>query len=224
MFESLTMLTFDAIVKIGVIVYPGVEPIDIGGTVGVISMARRVLPNLSYSIVAETAGPVMMAGGLILQADHGFDTAPAFDRLIVCGGPGWKEQTTNPAMLVFLARQSSGSVAAVCTGALILAAAGLLDGRKATTRRNAVPGETRAPLAELARLSPTSSPVSAAIVTDHGVTTSGGVSLAIDGTLFILGQLFGTSVRADIAKLIEYDRAFAANRSELGHVIIAEGA
>jgi transcriptional regulator GlxA family with amidase domain len=218
--ETAAKFARDATVTIGVVIYDGVEPIDIGGTAGVLSMARRILPKLSYRTIAEKAGPVMLAGGLVVVADSGFDAAPACDRLIVCGGPGWSEQTKRPAMLDYLKRQDAGRVASVCTGALIIAAAGLLNGRTATTRRQAAPGEAAAPLDRMPGFAPTSKPVAAAIAIDGGVLTSGGVSLATDGTLAILEQIFGPDVRAEIAGLIEYDRAYAANRDALGHAIV----
>lgn len=218
--ETAAKFARDATVTIGVVIYDGVEPIDIGGTAGVLSMARRILPKLSYRTIAEKAGPVTLAGGLVVVADSGFDAAPACDRLIVCGGPGWSEQTKRAAMLDYLKRQEAGRVASVCTGALIIAAAGLLNGRTATTRRQAAPGEAAAPLDRMPGFAPTSKAIAAAIAIDGGVLTSGGVSLAIDGTLAILEQIFGPDVRAEIAGLIEYDRAYAANRDALGHAIV----
>ena len=103
-------------VTIGVVIYDGVEPIDIGGTAGVLSMARRVLPNLTYRTIAEKAGPVTLAGGLVVIADSGFDAKAECDRIIVCGGPGWSVQTKSAAMLDYLKRQPDGRVASVCTG------------------------------------------------------------------------------------------------------------
>src|ERR1700704_6053284 len=105
---------------IGVIVYEGVEPIDVGGTVGVISMATRILPELRYAVIAERKGPVRLASGLTILADRDFESAPDCDTFIVTGGPGWVEQVRNPAMLDFLARRSPSALASVCTGALIL--------------------------------------------------------------------------------------------------------
>ena len=110
-------------------------------------------------------------------------------------------------------------MASVCTGGLILAAAGILDGKRATTRRHAAGAEPAAPLARLGTLAATAEPVEAAIVDDGGVVTSGGVSLAIDGTLYLIGRLYGEDARDEIARLIEYDRAFAANRAALGHAV-----
>jgi transcriptional regulator GlxA family with amidase domain len=199
------------------VVYDGVEPIDIGGTVGVISMARRVLPAIESVTIAEKAGPVVLAGGLTILAQAGFADAPRCDVLIVCGGPGWRRETENPAMLDFLRHPPALQVTSVCTGAMILGAAGLLDGRMATTRRSAVGSEAQSPLAELATLAPASRGQAAAIVEDGAVVTGGGVSLAIDATLYLIGKIYGDAVREDVARVIEYDRAYEANRKALGH-------
>lgn len=214
------MLARSADVTVGIVIYDGVEPIDIGGTAGVLSMARRILPNLTYRTIAEKAGPVTLAGELVVVADSGFAAPAECDHIIVCGGPGWSNQTTRTAMLDYLKRQPAGHVASVCTGALILAAAGLLSGHTATTRRRAAPGEAVAPLERVQGFAPTSTVVAAAVALDRGVLTSGGVSLAIDGTLAVLEKMFGAAVRMEIAELIEYDRAYAANRDVLGHVIV----
>jgi transcriptional regulator GlxA family with amidase domain len=206
----------NAAATFAVVVYDGVEPIDIGGTIGVLSMARRVLPNLEALTVAEAHGPVRLAGGLTVLADVDFASLPPCDQLIVCGGPGWRRETTNAAMLAFLRRQAPMRLASVCTGGLILAAAGVLDGRPATTRRLAVGAEDAAPLDLLNGLAPTARP-RPAVVVDAGVVTGGGVSLAIDATLYLIGRLYGERVRDEIAAAIEYDRAFASNKSALGH-------
>jgi transcriptional regulator GlxA family with amidase domain len=203
--------------RFGIIVYPGVEPIDIGGTLGVISMARRVLPGIDSITIAAQPGLVELAGGLSIVAATGFDTCPPCDVFIVCGGPGWEQQVVNPAMMAFLRRHPIESIAAVCTGAMILSAAGILDGRRATTRRNTAGSEPSAPLSRLAQFSSSVQPVSAAVVEDRAVVTSGGVSLAIDGTLYLIGRLYGRDAQDEVARLIEYDRAFEANRVALGH-------
>lgn len=206
--------------RIGIIVYEGVEPIDVGGTVGVISMARRILPNLDYTVIAETAGPVKLASGLTVLADSSFENASPCDTYIVTGGPGWREQIKNPAMLAFLAKHQPAQMASVCTGALILAASGQLTGKTATTRRRAVGVETDAPIDLLSAQHRVPRTPPAAIVDDNGTVTSGGVSLAIDGTLYVLGKLYGDAIRDEVASIIEYDRAFAANREALGHIAI----
>jgi transcriptional regulator GlxA family with amidase domain len=204
-----------AAARFGVVIYDGVEPIDIGGTVGVISMASRLLPNIAAVTIAASAGPVRLAGGLTVLAAHGFADAPECDVLIVCGGPGWRDQACDGAMLGFLRMQSPALVASVCTGALILAAAGLLDGLPATTRRRTVGGEERAPLQLLPGLGVGVQPREALVV-DAGVVTGGGVSLAIDATLYLVGRLYGQEAQIEVARAIEYDRAWEANRQALG--------
>jgi transcriptional regulator GlxA family with amidase domain len=205
----------DRSVRFGVIIYDGVEPIDLGATVGVMSMARRTLPNLEAVVIAARAGPVALANGLKVFAPHGFDDAPCCDMLIICGGPGWRAEVRNDEMLSFLRRQRPETLASVCTGALILAAAGLLDGRSATTRRTAVGGEDKAPLQLLQSYANGVAPREAVVV-DCGVVTGGGVSLAIDATLYLIGSFYGELARDEVARVIEYDRAYAANHAALG--------
>ncbi len=205
--------------RFGVVLYEGVEPIDVGGTVGVVSMATRVLPAISVVTIAHVAGPVVLAGGLTVTAQYGFADAPPCDVTIVCGGPGWRAQVEDAAMLAWLRELEPFRVASVCTGALILGAAGLLDGRVATSRRNAVGAETIAPLVALRSLAPASKPRPAMVV-DDGVVSSGGVSLAIDGTLYLIGRLYGDGAREEVARVIEYDRAWQANRAALGVVVV----
>jgi transcriptional regulator GlxA family with amidase domain len=208
--------------RIGIVIYDGVEPIDVGGTAGVVSMAKRVLPGITSVMIGERTGPIRLAGDVTVLADADFHSAPPCDVFVVCGGPGWREQVGNRAMLDFLRSRRRGEVASVCTGALILAAAGILDGLRATTRRTAVGAETDAPLALMTRYAPAALPQASLVVEDQGVVTSGGVSLAIDGTLYLIGRLYGAPAMDEVAKVIEYDRAFEANRRALG-IHSAEG-
>ena len=198
---------------LGVLIYEGVEPIDIGGSVGVVSMARRILPAVEATVIARQAGPVRLAGGLTVLADYGVDTAPACDVVIVCGGPGWPDAAADAAVLAYLRGLRPEGVASVCTGAMILTASGILDGRMATTRRHAIAPETVSPLAMLADGGAVRTTV--ASVVDAGVVTGGGVSLAIDATLYLLGRIYDEDVAAEVARLMEYDRAYAANQKAL---------
>ncbi len=201
--------------RIAIFVYDGVEPIDIGGTFGVFSMARRVVPRLTFFTVAEADQVIELSGGLRMLPDHGFADCPDADALIVCGGPGWPAEREKPAVLAFIKRRSEQAlIASVCTGALILAATDLLDGRAATTRRQGI-GDEEAPLRILGRKHPKVSPVEALVVDCGAVMTGGGVSLAIDLSLHLIGRLFGAAAAEDTAGVIEYGAAWQANKGRL---------
>jgi transcriptional regulator GlxA family with amidase domain len=200
--------------KFGVFIYDGVEPIDLA-TYGVLSMARRVDPSIEICTIAPAGGVVKLCNGLRVIADHGFADAPPCDVLIVTGGPGWDVQAKAADTLEFLrTRQQGTRFVSVCTGAMILAASGMLDGHKATTKREVRPPET-SPL-DLMRQRYPAIDVETASVVDAGiVTTGGGVSLCIDTVLHVLARELGMPVARETARIIEYSRAWDANRREL---------
>ena len=209
----------DASGTIAIHVYDGVEPIDVGGSYGVFSMARRVIPDLRFFTVAETSGPVVLSGGLTMIPDHDFAGCPPFAALVVCGGPGWKEQREREPVLEFLRRRGTDTVtASICTGALVLAAAGILDGLQATTRRSGI-GDEVSPLRFLGAEHEAVTPVEARIVDCGEVVTGGGVSLAIDLSLHLIVKLWGETAGRDTARVIEYEAAWKANQAALPTVL-----
>ena len=194
----------------GIFVYDGVEPIDLA-TFGVLSMARRIAPQIEICTIAPKAGIVRLSNGLEIVAQYGIEDAPVCEMVIVTGGPGWEEQSRSPATLAYIRRiHANNKVASVCTGAMILAASGILDNRTATTKRAVVAPE----ISPLARMRETYSRIDvreAPIVDSGGVVSGGGVSLCIDTTLHILETLLGEHVASETARILEYQRARAAN-------------
>ena len=198
--------------SIAVYVYDGVEPIDIGGTYGVFSMARRVVTGLDFFTVSETKDPVELSGGLRLLPDHDFSTCPKVDALIVCGGPGWTVQRKRKSVTDFIMSKAPQSiVASVCTGGLILAATDLLNGLPATTRRAGI-GNEKPPLQVLGDEYQKIDAIEARVIDCGQVITGGGVSLAIDLSLHLLGRLFGEDAVQETSTIIEYNAALAANK------------
>jgi transcriptional regulator GlxA family with amidase domain len=205
-----------------ILVYDGIEAIDIGGTYGVLTMAKRIEPSLGFFVVAKNAGAVVMANELRLVADHGFTACPTADVLIVLGGPGWERASADAATLEFIRefRRRSRTVAAVCTGGMILAAAGLLTDLTATTKREIVEGESR-PLDLLRVRYPSVRAIEARIVDEGPILTGGGVSLCIDMTLHLLGRFLGPALAEETARILEYRRAWETNAAALGDVLPA---
>lgn len=205
--------------KFGLLLYPGVEPIDLA-TVGVVSMARRVIPELEYVTVATGDAPVHLSNGLRVLPDHRTSDSPDLDVLIVPGGPGWMEASKDPAVLGYLRAAADRCViVSVCTGAMLLARAGLLEGRTATTKVEVIPPE-KSPLQTLEAEHP-GTEVNHALLVDEGqVITGGGVSLCIDTVLYLLGREFGSTAVAEVARILEYESAHASNRARLDIVSV----
>ena len=205
----------------GVFIYDGTEPIDLA-TFGVLSMARRIRPDIQICTIAPRQGIVQLASGLRVVADHDIVSAPHLDVLIVTGGPGWREQSKDPKILNFLrARARDTLLVSVCTGSLILAASSVLDGKAATTKREVVPPEM-SPIEVMRKEFPQIDVRDASLVCDDHIITGGGVSLCIDTMLFLLQKLFGQHMALETAKSIEYHRAQSANLEQFPPVTISD--
>lgn len=204
--------------RVAIVLYDLVEPVEVA-IIGTLSMAKRLSPALSYFVVSEAGGTVHLQNGLRVQADYSFSDAPAADVVIVTGGPGWPAQAENAAMLDFLRiRHAAGEcIASVCTGAMILAAAGLLTDKRATTKVP-VTGAEACPLDVLRARYPATTAMPALVVDEGDVVTGGGVSLCIDLTLHLLARFLGQTIADETARIMEYGAASMANRSRLSTV------
>ena len=198
--------------RFGIFIYDGVEPIDLA-TFGVLSMARRIAPKIEINTIAPGAGIIRLSNGLEVIAQFGIEDAPACDIVIVTGGPGWEDQSRSPATLDYVRRvHASSRIASVCTGAMILAASGVLDKGAATTKRSVVAPEV-SPLARMHAMYPRIDVREAPVIDTGTVVTGGGVSLCIDTTLHILQDMLGEQVAGETARILEYQRAREANRN-----------
>jgi transcriptional regulator GlxA family with amidase domain len=196
--------------KMSYLLYEGVEPVDLAA-IGVMSMGRRVIPELSYETIAASRGPVRFANGLKVLADHSFDEVIAVDVLLVPGGPGWRAASKDSEILSFIKRVAPSSlVCSICTGAMILAEAGMLDGTAATTKVPVVPPEV-SPLDELRERFPAVEARAALIVDSGAVVTGGGVTLCIDVVLHLISRRYGEPAAQEIAHIMEYGAARQAN-------------
>jgi transcriptional regulator GlxA family with amidase domain len=187
-------------------------------------MARRIAPEIEICTIAPAAGAVALANGLKVTADFGIENVPPCDLVIVTGGPGWTAQAKAPATLDYIRRvHRSGRIASVCTGGMILAASGILDGGPATTKREVVPPE-RSPVGVMRENYPRID-VREAMLVDRGegLVTGGGVTLCIDTTLHLLADMLGQQLADETARIIEYTRAWRANREGFAPILTAQG-
>lgn len=179
--------------RIAILLFEGFDVMDAAGPYEVL----RWLPNASVSFVAKQRGPVVSeGGGLSLVADSALSELAHPDVLVVPGGSGELPARDDAQICDWLrgAAQAGALVVSVCTGALLLGAAGLLRGKRATTYWMA--------LDELPRFGAT--PVRERYVFDGQVVTSAGVSAGIDMALALAASLRGEEVAQAIQLGIEY--------------------
>ena len=206
--------------KFAVFVYDGVEAMDLA-TFGVLSMARRIRPEITICTIAPRPGIVTLANGLRVVADFDMRMSPSVDVLVVTGGPGWSAQAKDRDVLEFIRRYAEkATVVSVCTGGMILAASGVLKGKSATTKCEVVPPEA-SPLKVMHDSHPEIDVRHASLVAYDKIITGGGVSLGVDTMLYVLEKLFGHAMAAETARILEYQRAWAANQQSFPAVIMA---
>lgn len=190
--------------RVGFLIFPNITQLDMTGPWEVLSN----MPDTVVHLVWKSREPVAAAKGLILTPDEAFETCPPLDLVCVPGGPGVNDLLTDAETLDFLRRQAAGAryVTSVCTGSLVLGAAGLLKGKRAACHWS-----SRDMLAAFG-----ATPDPARVVIDGNVVTGGGVTAGIDFALTIFAELHGAE-RAQATQLaIEYAPAppFAAGRPE----------
>ncbi len=180
--------------NIAIAVYDRFTALDAVGPYEVLSR----LPGARVTFVAAAAGPVRTDNGMLtIEAERSLAELPDPDIVLVPGGPGEVAQRAGEAMLDWLrtADRTSTWTTSVCTGSLILAAAGLLEGRPATGHWLAMD--------ELARLG--AKPTGRRVVFDGKIVTGAGVSAGIDMALALAERIAGADVAQAIQLGIEYD-------------------
>ena len=180
--------------KIAILLYDGFTALDAIGPYEVLSR----LPDSSLTFVAQEAGPVRTDNGILtLIAERAIDDVEAPDIVLVPGGPGEVAARAGGPVLDWLraVHETSTWTTSVCTGSLILAAAGLLDGKRATSHWLA--------LEQLGRLGAV--PVAERVVFDGKLVTAAGVSAGIDMALTLAARIAGDQVAQAIQLGIEYD-------------------
>ncbi len=157
------------------------------------------VPEFTVVTFAKTKDPVVADTGVRLIPDHDFSTCPPLDVLLVGGGGNPLPEMEDKDVISFLGEAGHGAeyVTSVCTGALILAEAGLLDGYQATTHW--------AYKELLERGYPEVTVVDGRVVTDRNRITGGGVTAGLDFALTLIGQLTDPDTAANVQLVTEYD-------------------
>lgn len=193
---------------LGLLLFPGFETLDVFGPLEMFGM----LPDhINIALISQHQGLIKSTQGQCVMTDFALDNAPHMDFLLIPGGMGTRTEVNNLVLLDWISLRSAKAdiIMSVCTGAALLAKAGVLDGHKATTNKLAfnwvTEQSTRVNWIKTARW-----------VDDGHVVTSAGISAGIDMSLYVISRLFGEGVRDHLAKKAEYRLSPDASEDPFG--------
>jgi transcriptional regulator GlxA family with amidase domain len=200
--------------QVGILIFENVEVLDFCGPFEVFSVTRldeeqrRDDPSpFNVFLVAETTKPVVTTGAMKVLPDYDLDNCPSLDILVVPGGWGTRKEMNNERLLRWITDRSKQVeiLASVCTGALLLGKAGLLDGKRATTHWRS--------LDWMQELFPKVFVEKHLHFVEEGALfTSAGISAGIDMALKVVARYFGEAVARATAKQMEYPFPETAER------------
>ena len=179
--------------RIGFLLFPDIMQLDLTGPHEVFTK----FPDTEVLLISKTLDPVQAGGGMRILPDVTHADCPQLDLVCVPGGGGMNVLLTDKETLDFLRRQAQGAryVTSVCTGSLVLGAAGLLKGRRAACH-----WMSREMLSAFGAI-----PDPSRVVMDGNIISGGGVTAGIDFALTVAGELFGAEVAKSIQLGIEYN-------------------
>jgi transcriptional regulator GlxA family with amidase domain len=187
--------------NLAILIFEDVEVLDFCGPFEVFSVANRFTEPPAFNVLtaAEDAEPVVTSGGLSVNPHHRLAGCPQPDVLLVPGGQGTRKEMHNPALIDWIRWASTRAelVLSVCTGALLLAKVGLLDGLEATTHLGAI---------DLLRQTAPQTTVHAdrRFVDNGRVVCSVGITAGIDMSLHVVSRLLGREIAERMARQMEY--------------------
>lgn len=203
--------------NVGILVFDEVEVLDFAGPYEVFSRtrlapgveSRRSLEQAPFHVftVARSSEPINATGGMRVIPDHSFATAPRIDILVVPGGFGTRPLLQDSEILAWIQSVAAQAprTTSVCTGSLLLAKAGLLHGRRATTHWGA--------LDLLGSLDETIHVERELRFVDDTIVTSAGIAAGIEMSFHVVESLYGREIAEDTARYMEYPRSGSQLRS-----------
>jgi transcriptional regulator GlxA family with amidase domain len=187
--------------RVAILVFNEAEVLDVFGPFEVFAVTGRRTRQEPFSVflVAEKRGPVVLRSGVSLNPHYTIESCPPVEIVLVPGGFGTRREMHNPRVLQWVRQraQEAELVLSVCTGALILGKAGLLNGLEATTHHAAY--------AELREAAPGARVLEGVRMSDNGrVILSAGISAGIDMSLHVVRRLLGAEAARETAAYMEY--------------------
>tara|TARA_B100000686_G_scaffold135930_1_gene143137 strand:- start:738 stop:1355 length:618 start_codon:yes stop_codon:yes gene_type:complete len=198
-------------INVGILIFDEVEVLDFAGPFEVFSRtriekgteSRRSDDSAPFKVFTVTMNDELITatGGLKVISDYTFKNSPKIDILVIPGGLGTRSLLNNEDVLNWIKSISYDAeiTSSVCTGSLLLAKAGLLDGKRATTHWGAIEA--------LKSINKNIQVIDNRRIVNDEIITSAGVSSGIDMAFMIVENLFGEEVAKDTAKYVEFHRS-----------------
>lgn len=198
--------------RIGFLLFPAITQLDLTGPYEMLA----AMPGAQLHLIWKTLEPIKSSRGLVIVPDTTLAACPQLDLLCIPGGPGMNPLLVDETVLAFVRRQAQGAryVTSVCTGSLVLGAAGLLKGRRAASHWMA-----RDLLSAFG-----ATPVNERVVVDGNVITGGGVTAGIDFALRVIAEVRGPDAAMAVQLGMEYAPAppFGAGSPEAAPAAVRE--
>ena len=207
--------------RLGVYVFKDVEIVDFAAPYGVFSVARRFDPELDAFLIADAARPVQAQAGFTVLPNYAFQDRPAMDAFLIPGGFGTRQEMHNRRLHEFVQSLPDATLlTSVCTGSWIYGRMGLLDGVRATNRKEPdrleASGFGKVPIDRLAEIAPACR-ISRARVVDSGrIVTAGGIASGMELGFHLLRRAgYSEDFVAEVARVMEYSGAYELYREDV---------
>jgi len=207
--------------RLGVYVFKDVEIIDFAAPYGVFSVARRFDPELDACLIGDAARPVQAQAGFTVLPNYSFNDRPAVDAFLIPGGFGTRQEMHNRRLHEYVQSLPEATLlTSVCTGSWVYGRMGLLDGVRATNRKEPdrleASGFGKVPIDRLAEIAPTCR-ISRARVVDSGrIVTAGGIASGMELGFHLLRRAgYGEDLVAEVARVMEYSGAYELYRRDV---------
>ncbi|MBF0566669.1 MAG: DJ-1/PfpI family protein [Nitrospirae bacterium] len=194
--------------RLGIYVFHGAEVIDWAGPLGVFAVARRIDPELDAFLIGDSLTPIMATGNLSVNPRYCLDQKPDMDAFLIPGGIGTRAEMHNGRLIEFVkALPEKTMLVSVCTGSWVYGVAGLLDGLRATNRKNGDPSEKIIPIDRLAEIAPKAIIDRHRIVDSGRIVSAGGISSGLEMGFYLLKRFgYDDKFVDNVAYIMEYEK------------------
>ncbi|HHT9120020.1 MAG TPA: DJ-1/PfpI family protein [Candidatus Hypogeohydataceae bacterium YC41] len=202
--------------RIGIYIFNGAEVVDWAAPFGVMSVARRLDPEIDVFLIGDSGTPVVATGNMMVTPRYALDHHPNVTAFIIPGGIGTRTEIRNQRLRQFvLELPVTTLLCSVCTGSWVYGVMGLLDGLAATSRKEADPSEAMTPLNRLKDYAPKVE-ISRARVVDTGrLITAGGISSGMELGFYLLERHgYDEEFVSEVARIMEYQRQWELMRGD----------